>query len=347
MSKFTDVNNDNDAEYPEIETLEEDQLSRLDSFFGDLPGEYRIVLTREEPREFKGFLDEFIIDDLDNPLSIRSLIRQWGGKVLKILVRAPDGKFVRRFLVPLRSYPPLVNGIPLQPGGNISPQTQIPPQDGHDYLETLKVMQSAMRDIYQQQQSTPTENKSTEMMMQMMLPFITAMAQNMTRQPTNQPTMTDMMGMMVKMREFIGSDGKVGDSDDQVLPGLLRIGEALVTSRNTATPSPRSLLKPPRITSIPAPPQPPTPTQTPTPTPPQISSQVPEMIETAKIPEMLCNLPTDIQKHLLLEILGQLPENRREALADAMLTALGIEVEDEQHSDSTSHASDTPPSPRE
>jgi hypothetical protein len=345
MSKFTDVNNDNDAEYPEIETLEEDQLSRLDSFFGDLPGEYRIVLTREEPREYKGFLDEFIIDDLDNPLSIRSLIRQWGGKVLKILVRAPDGKFVRRFLVPLRSYPPLVNGIPLQPGGIISPQNQIPQQDSHDYLETLKVMQSAMKDIYQQQQSTPTENKSSEMMMQMILPFITAMAQNMARQqPTNQPSMADMMGMMVKMREFIGSDGKVGDSDDQVLPGLLRIGEALVTNR-TATPSPRSLLKPPRISSIPVPPKPTQPPQSTT--PPQISSQVPEMIETAKIPEMLCNLPTDVQKHLLLEILGQLPENRREALADAMLSALGIEVdEDEQHSDSKSNASDTPPSPR-
>jgi hypothetical protein len=317
----------------ETVTLEEEQLAKMDDFFSELPSEYSIVITREEPKEYKGFLDEFIVDDLDRPLSIRDLIQKWGGKVLKVLVRAPGGKFVRRFIIPLRSYEPLTNGMPC---GRPYPSTaEMARNAPNDYLELLKAVQGTIKDITPKQPpSTPQGESTSQMLIQLLVPMMTAALQNMTR-PTPQTSMSELMGMMVKMKEFLGDSGN-GDTD-QVLPGILKIGEALVTQRGTPQaqePNPnrnRNRLTPPRITTIPNPnPLSIAPVPAPNPAPVPESDKIP----IDKLPDFVGSLPPDVLSGLMLEVLSRMDENKREALTDKLLSALGIEAEEIDAEDS-------------
>jgi hypothetical protein len=317
----------------EFETIEEEQLAKMDDFFSELPSEYSIVITREEPKEYKGFLDEFIVDDLDRPLSIRDLIQKWGGKVLKVLVRAPGGKFVRRFIIPLRSYEPLTNGMPC---GRPYPSTaEMARNAPNDYLELLKAVQGTIKDITPKQPpSTPQGESTSQMLIQLLVPMMTAAMQNMTR-PTPQTSMSELFGMMAKMKEFLGDSGN-GDTD-QVLPGILKIGEALVTQRGTPQaqePNPnRNRLTPPRITTIPNP-NPAHLSIAPVPAPNPAPAPESDKIPIDKLPDFVGSLPPDVLSGLMIEVLSRMDENKRDALTDQLLSALGIEAEEIEAPDS-------------
>jgi hypothetical protein len=321
----------------ETVTLEEEQLAKMDDFFSDLPSEYSIVITREEPREYKGFLDEFLVDDLDKPLSIRDLIQKWGGKVLKILIRAPGGKFVRRFIIPLRSYEPLTNGMPC---GRPYPSTaEMARNAPNDYLELLKAVQGTIKEIAPKQpaQTTQQGDSTSQMLIQLLVPMMTAAMQNMTR-PTPQTSMSELMGMMVKMKDFLGDSPGNGDAD-QVLPGILKIGEALVTQRGTPQaqePNPnRNRLTPPRITTIPNP-NPAHLSIAPVPAPNPAPAPESDKIPIDKLPDFVGSLPPDVLSGLMIEVLSRMDENKREALTDQLLSALGIEAEEIEAEDSKS-----------
>lgn len=307
------------------EQIEESNLAKLDSYFEQFPGDYSIAIIRQEPREYKGWLDEFTVDDLDSPLCIRDLITKWGGRVLKILVRDGAGRFVRRFLLPLRSYPPLVNGLPCD---RQNPMESVVKDGSKDYLEMLRTVQSTIKDL----SPKPAANETGAMMLQLMVPVVTALAQNLSRPPTGQPTMTEMMTLMMQMKDFVGGDNSSGGGGgDDFLPSVLRISESLISKQQTP-PQPANIphaLTAPKIATIP--PDPPSttlPTEPIENPDPKSAAPAPDWIQVDRIPEALSNLPPEMARQLLLEILDKMPEDKREALIDGLLSDFGVEFDD-------------------
>lgn len=103
---------------PEIETTREpvpdkesEYIERTHNFLSSLSPGNTIVVERLKPAWCKGFLDEF---ELSEPLTITYFIETWGGEELLVRERQKNGQLHGSYKIPLHSYPPRRNGLPIK-----------------------------------------------------------------------------------------------------------------------------------------------------------------------------------------------------------------------------------------
>jgi len=100
----------------------DDQIDKLDRFFGGLNPGVSVLIERVQPSWCNGLLEE--IQVTDDGLDLDYLIDTWGGQLLSLKMRGKAGKLVGgSYKVPLYSYPPLRFGERLHPydkGGRFS-----------------------------------------------------------------------------------------------------------------------------------------------------------------------------------------------------------------------------------
>jgi hypothetical protein len=94
------------------ETEPDDELTALGEFFDGLEPNMTLVISRLEPSEFKGVLEEIDIEPGQNPVSLNYLIKKWGGHKLLLRLRRPRGgagagQWAAHRTISLYSYPPL------------------------------------------------------------------------------------------------------------------------------------------------------------------------------------------------------------------------------------------------
>lgn len=114
----------NDAEKTEeyLGTDDNHELDKgiedLDEFLSGLSPGITVVISRIEPAQFKGILEEIDITETSSPISLNYLIQQWGGHKLRLRFRKTSGRgggrWVRHHDVPLYTYPPMIFGKPLK-----------------------------------------------------------------------------------------------------------------------------------------------------------------------------------------------------------------------------------------
>jgi hypothetical protein len=110
---MTDEYEENEAGLEEIEqnlTEQERQLDQLDSFFSGLDPSIVLMVERKQPTWCKGGLEEIHVGDAQEEINLEYFITHWGGQLLSVKIRNKRGRFNKGYLIPLYSYPPLVDG---------------------------------------------------------------------------------------------------------------------------------------------------------------------------------------------------------------------------------------------
>lgn len=91
-------------------TEQERQLDQLDTFFSGLDSSLSLMVSRIRPTWCQGILEEIRIGEVDSEINLDYFIENWGGQLLQVKVRGKRGQWSKGYLIPLYSYPPLVDG---------------------------------------------------------------------------------------------------------------------------------------------------------------------------------------------------------------------------------------------
>lgn len=106
-----DIEDDlSDPQYLEENLTEQErQLDELDSFFSGMDPGVVLMVYRLQPTWCKGALEEIHVGNATSEINLGYFIENWGGQLLQIKVRGHRGRWTKGYLIPLYSYPPLVN----------------------------------------------------------------------------------------------------------------------------------------------------------------------------------------------------------------------------------------------
>jgi len=299
--------NENPETIPEIDpekTKEETALEKMDDFFRAIEPGFSLVIVRTKPRELYGLLDEIAIEDMDSPVDLKYLIRRWGGRELRLLVRDNGGRFVRRVTIPLHSYPPLMHGKPIDEITGLPPETEKPtapaPNPQPSYGELAQILEAI------RPQSAPDTGA-------LLLPIITAMIE---RKNDNNMDMAGALSAIREMREIIKPETQIMHTggEDMLTAQLLDIGSKLLTGQKPPAPAPKNA---PRLTAISGEAQP-------------IPPAAPRALKPSDIASALSSLDGAMAGELFVDVLGRLTDDEKERAAKTVFDALGIEdIEDE------------------
>ncbi|MCK4785558.1 MAG: hypothetical protein KAV87_17525 [Desulfobacteraceae bacterium] len=155
----------------------DDQIDKLDRFFGGLNPGVSVLIERVQPSWCSGLLEE--IQVTDDGLDLDYLIDTWGGHLLSLKMRGKAGKLVGgSYKVPLFTFPPLRFGELLRPydkGGRFSqsddsqttPPVVVNPPPGFDKI--LSAVPAIMPFVIKLMENAEARNQQNmAMMMQMM-----------------------------------------------------------------------------------------------------------------------------------------------------------------------------------
>jgi hypothetical protein len=287
-------------------------LSGFDNFFEGIGSGWSLVVVRESPKEYKGFLEEIPIDNPDEvrrEIDLAYLARKWGGEVLKLLLRSPNGIFSKRILIEMRTYPPMKNGHAL---GVAEPAER---------LDTLAIV----RLLKELQPSPPPPPPSSDLM-----PLLTVLLEKAINPPAQMAQSTDSKLMdtlqaISKMRDLVQpapDGGAVWESlAAKVIESLMPLVAEKVTSGNMPRPqAPRS-----PVVHMPPPAMPaPSATQA-QPPPPSVDSTEPPIINVSREDDVLDMARSQLLQmegeqvtDLFLAALDELPQNKKAAALDRL-----------------------------
>lgn len=305
----------------EYENMEKQDLltEKIDQFLEGMSEGSAILVYREAPKDLAGFLEEIEIAENENPIDLQYLAKTWGGEVLKLALRDKQGKFKRTVLIPMRSYPPKMNGKLIGEKDDI---------ETFEKLEKMAKMLKGFNANHNPQPSVIQQQSSIPQWLPVMMPLIQTLFDRLLQPPPQPPAAHVQMGEVLEALKSAKDFVSEGSEPSWYAP-LIKIGEVVAEKALT-----QQLQPPAQVQRLPArPTQVPTPVPTPIPTP--IPTPVPTLMQT---PTKKAELPTDIIKNIsgkqaasfFLEALEQMTENNREECLKEVFGELGLEEVDEE-----------------
>lgn len=285
-------------------------LESFDTFLKEAGEGWTLVVIREEPKNLMGFLEEISIHDSENPIDLKYLAETWGGDVLRISLRGPDGKFHRRLLLQMRSYPPRVHGKPIYAGHPQAEPKQIDP------LDIIKLSREL----------TPQPQPQRDMLSEIapILKIIMDRSQPQQLPPSPSANIMDLMGALGAMRDFVQPPP---EGSDAIATSLAKVAEVFMTSQMA---KPQQQPAPPRPHVVSAiNPQ------------PQVQSQPRPQVQSESIPnlsdddilkimkEKLSKLSGEQISYLYLDVLEGMPDDKREEALGILDQEIGTPEDDD------------------
>jgi hypothetical protein len=328
----------------DVDDAHDELLQKLDDFFDGISSSCTVGVYREQPKSLQSYLEEIELSDGKNPIDMEYLKNKWGGRVLKLIIRGEDGRWSRRLLIPMRSYPPKVDGQvipewgPLMQNPSESPVSQ-PRVENTNPIEMFKQMNEILRSNAQ-----PVSTNDT--MAAIMVPLMQSLIERSFSQPVQNPTngnpnnLLEMMQAMQAMRDFVAPQFKqsetpsTDENSNPMIMKLMDIGQAIVEKRSQPK---QAMLAPPtpHIVNPQIPPYN-------TPQNAQLSEHgaeknddtSPFTVEDAgKLRRFLSTLKGKEAAALFFETIQGLPEHEQEAAIDSVAKGFGFEEIDESGPD--------------
>lgn len=305
---------------------EENYVSSFEEMFDSYGEGWTLSIYRESPKDLSGFLEEIELEPGENPINLQYLINQWGGKVLRLMLRDNKGVFRRRMLVQLKSFPPRVNGKLINEPDEIpkkDPKTELV-----EYLALVKQLQP---------QIPPPPPSGIELLLPILAPMIKAFAEKALTPPPSSPSqaasITEMMTALAQMRDFVQPAPEGGDMGASLI-SLAEKALPLIAQKQ-ATPQPIPQKRPVPI-SAPIP-RPSVPQTTETVMEPNPKPDQPEAIEPTEeqLMQILQQKLIDGQiggealTNLYFDTVQRLPDNERAKAERVLENALDLEPLDE------------------
>lgn len=296
-------------------------VQTFEEMFDNLGGGYALMIFRESPRDLRGFLEEIPLDAGDTAIDMAYLTKRWGGEVLKLLLRNPQGKFCRRMLVELRSFPPLRDYKPVHDIG-AAPEKK----NNLEFFNMLSAMKAAFP-------PPPVPESPWKDVLPLIVPIVGAFAKKILEppvQPAHVPTqaqnLTEVVGALTAMKDFVQPPSEGGND---ITGPLLSFGEKLLgaySAKQAAQPKPahvpvisaRSSAAPTSNQS--AVPNPQETASTTEPTDAQIMMFAQQKLATLSGPELT---------KLYLDTVKSMPQNEGERAIATLDEELGIDEDDE------------------
>lgn len=288
-------------------------LAGFDNFFEGIGSGWSLVVTREAPKEYKGFLEEIPIDNPDEvrrEIDLAYLARKWGGEVLKLLLRSPQGVFSKRILVEMRTYPPMKNGHVL---GAVEPAERI---------DTLSIVR-----LLKELQPAPAPPPQSDLM-----PFLTVLLEKVMSPPaapivqSTDSKLMDTLTAISKMRDLVQPAPEGGAMWESLAGKVIESLMPLVAEKVASGGAPRPTGPRAPVMHMPPPPPPmSSPPPSPSSAPPttaepepitNISSPEDDMIDLAR--SQLQNMSGEQVTDLFLAALDELPQNKKAAALDRL-----------------------------
>lgn len=205
-----------------------DPEKSINDFFAGITPGMTVMISRVEPHKYKGLLEKKTVTDVSEPIDLNYLINTWGGHVIRLQFRRPNGTWAKHVDVELYSYDPLVLGQPLK-------RTTISPH--------LNLGEAAETALVQAQPSPPPPPQPQSNMMESLVPLMTALQtlrqgefellsklipQPQYSEPAQQPVsqLAELLGVLMKMQGFFGQNvapqaPALAENEDQQVMGLL------------------------------------------------------------------------------------------------------------------------------
>lgn len=305
----------------EYENMEKQDIltEKIDQFLEGMSEGSAILVYREAPKDLAGFLEEIEIAENENPIDLQYLAKTWGGEVLKLALRDKQGKFKRTVLIPMRSYPPKMNG------------KAISEKDEVETFEKLEKMAKMLRGFNANHNPQPViqQQSSIPQWLPVMMPLIQTLFDRLLQPPPAPPAPHVQMGEVLEALKSAKDFVSEGSEPSWYAP-LIKIGEVVAEKALT-----QQLQPPAQVQRLPSRP---IPTQIPTSVPTQIPTSVPAQIPTSVPTQVPAQVPTDIIKNIsgkqaasfFLEAMEQMTENNREECLKEVFGKLGLEEVDEE-----------------
>jgi hypothetical protein len=300
-------------------------VSSFEQLFDQVGGGYALLIYRESPRDLRGFLEEIPLNVGDEVIDLGYLQKKWGGEVLKVLLRNPQGKFCRRMLIELRSYPPLRDYEPVR-GGPVMP-----------VKDTRSEFFEMMTMVKQMFPPPIIPESPWKDLVPLIAPVIGALAKKIMEPPpmpaapaSQAQNLTEVMGALTMMKDFVQPPAEGGD----IAGPLINLGQELLKSPIFQRPAPPQAAPQLQARVVPARPSqaaPPMPSSPPQSAPPQ--SAPPSMVPTEEqimqfAQQKLAGLKGPELTKLYLDAIKLMPENEGRAAIDTLDEELGVD-EDE------------------
>lgn len=243
MDDQTNETNSQETQQDEI-SRDDLELLGLDDFFDGLEPHMTLVISRLEPSEFKGVLEEIEIEDPSNPISLNYLINKWGGHKLLLRLRRKRGNngkgksggagtWVQHRVVNLYSYPPLRFGKPLRRSMDFQGVSfEDEPRQEKKPENTMETMLGVAQ-MMQQMRSSELQTLAT---------LLGSLHQPQVQQQNAQPDpfsqASKMLSLFGQMQSMTAPPQAQGEGDE-VLGLLGKLAETFAVTQKTAnTPAP-------------------------------------------------------------------------------------------------------------
>lgn len=297
---------DRDVEYVEVDEIEgeeeqDETVSAIEDYLKGITPGMTVHIYREEPSEYRGWLETKTVSDADNPIDLNYLINKWGGHKLRLKFRRPNGRWAKHVDIDLYSYDPLVMGRPLK-REFVSPhlyqgETQItkaaPPSPPPDPLAGLTPLLAVLQGMRQGELD----------LIQKLMPAPQA---PQAPQPISQ--LGEILGLFMQMQSFAAKNNPPpqtfsGESDEAQIMGL--VGKAI----DAFGASQKGRERVTRLTAG-------SPQHRPNPGPP------PNIRPIKPLEQQLAELPPDEILSTFQKVLSTLPPEKQEIAMDQLLDAL-------------------------
>lgn len=307
-----DIEDDlSDPEYLEENLTEQErQLDELDSFFSGMDPGVVLMVYRLQPTWCKGALEEIHVGNATNEINLRYFIENWGGQLLQIKVRGHRGRWTKGYLIPLYSYPPLVNKrritkddlenpapSPLQEKPEV-PQQQNPViVNSNQGIEKLLGALPAIVPMVSEYMRNQELRRQSDMTMMAQL----FQAQNQNRGGGIRD-ITQIGAVMKQLHEMFPQSGGSGDmgGDMDFMSRALDVVKAVVDKPKQPTGVPHHSLTGPQAPKLAGPP-------TPNPT-----NKVTPIKPSADIATSLSSMNPQAAAETIIEAIGRMPPGARE-----------------------------------
>lgn len=306
-------------------------LESFDNFLKETGDGYTLIITRTSPPSLAGYLEEIPIHDSNNPINLRYLADTWGGDVLSLSLRGLDGKFHKRMILEMRSYPPKLYGVPIPAGGGRAQPERLDPMD------IVKMSRELMPPPIPQRDMLSEIAPILKIIMDRVQP-------PQPPPPSPAANIMDIMSALGAMRDFVQPPPEGGDA---IATSLARVAEVFMTSQmskpqiQSSSPRPHVVASQPQIQAQP-PPQP---------LPqPKIEPEGDDIIKIMR--EKLAGMSGEQVSYLYLDVLENMSDDKREEALEILDKEIGMDDKDEDEkptdSISTSISGKQPvPSPRD
>lgn len=305
----------------ESEKQADEQLEKIDSFFASLQPGATLLIERFQPSWCAGILEEITITD--QSLTLDYFIDTWGGQVLGVKLRGAKGRFRGgAYKIPLMTYPPRRYGIEIskreimdyQRGIEKEPNTQnhgnviVNPSATKmpSALDKLVTALPALMPIILKYIESSAERRNREMLM-----MIKMMNPNSSSNIADIGKIAGAMGELQKVFGVAGAASGTGEITD-FLPQALNILESVLVRKDE---QPKA-----RLTQGSA---------SPAAHPPNVRA----LHNPGNVAQSIASMPPQAAAKTIMDALGAMPAERRQASISEFLKEFKNDMEDEEDED--------------